>query len=150
VFDSDTRQFSAQLTLAQAQLNELRSLLLPLGGGWHRNAVPANGGWHSITVADDINEPKWSSRLRWAEPHRTLRRKFALPPPTRESSGAVPPASMSEKYLHDTPPFIAKEALFEPVKCLRRCWGYRAETAKTEDWLAERGGFEPPIELLTL
>jgi len=37
VLDSDTRQFSAQLTLAQAQLNELQSLVriyLALGGGW--------------------------------------------------------------------------------------------------------------------
>jgi outer membrane protein, multidrug efflux system len=37
VLDSDTRQFSAQLTLAQAQFNELESLVRiyrALGGGW--------------------------------------------------------------------------------------------------------------------
>ena len=37
VLDSDTRQFAAQLTLAQAQLNELESLVRiyrALGGGW--------------------------------------------------------------------------------------------------------------------
>ncbi|MGH9581094.1 MAG: efflux transporter outer membrane subunit [Terriglobales bacterium] len=37
VLDSDTRKFAAQLTLAQAQLNELRSLVQiyrALGGGW--------------------------------------------------------------------------------------------------------------------
>jgi multidrug efflux system outer membrane protein len=37
VLDSDTRKFSAQITLAQAQLNELQSLVRiyrALGGGW--------------------------------------------------------------------------------------------------------------------
>jgi multidrug efflux system outer membrane protein len=39
VLDSDTRYFAAQLTLAQAQLNELQSLVQiyrALGGGWQR------------------------------------------------------------------------------------------------------------------
>jgi multidrug efflux system outer membrane protein len=39
VLDSDTRYFSAQLTLAQAQLNELQSLVQiyrALGGGWQQ------------------------------------------------------------------------------------------------------------------
>jgi len=39
VLDSDTRQFAAQLTLAQAQLNELQSLVRiyrALGGGWQQ------------------------------------------------------------------------------------------------------------------
>jgi outer membrane protein, multidrug efflux system len=39
VLDSDTRKFSAQLTLAQAQLNELQSLVRiyrALGGGWQQ------------------------------------------------------------------------------------------------------------------
>ena len=39
VLDSDTRKFSAQLTLAQAQLNELQSLVRiyrALGGGWRQ------------------------------------------------------------------------------------------------------------------
>ena len=39
VLDSDTRQFAAQLTLAQAQLNELQSLVKiyrALGGGWQQ------------------------------------------------------------------------------------------------------------------
>ena len=39
VLDSDTRKFAAQLTLAQAQLNELQSLVRiyrALGGGWQQ------------------------------------------------------------------------------------------------------------------
>ena len=39
VLDSDTRQFAAQLTLAQAQLAELQSLVMiyrALGGGWQQ------------------------------------------------------------------------------------------------------------------
>ena len=37
VLDSDTRRFAAQLNLAQAQLNELQSMVQiyrALGGGW--------------------------------------------------------------------------------------------------------------------
>lgn len=39
VLDSDTRYFTAEITLAQAQFNELRSLVQiyrALGGGWHQ------------------------------------------------------------------------------------------------------------------
>jgi outer membrane protein TolC len=39
VLDSDTRKFAAQITLAQAQLSELESMVRiyrALGGGWQQ------------------------------------------------------------------------------------------------------------------